>query len=52
MKIWDLLFGQEMLTLRGHDSPVQGLAFSPDGHLLVSVTQDETVRIWNAAPLH
>ncbi|MFT3700025.1 MAG: WD40 repeat domain-containing protein [Kofleriaceae bacterium] len=35
--------------LSGHSAFVQALAFSPDGKLLVSGSEDSTIRVWNFA---
>jgi WD40 repeat protein len=35
-------------VLRGHDDPVVGAAWSPDGQRIVSASIDRTVRVWNA----
>jgi WD40 repeat protein/serine/threonine protein kinase len=49
VKIWDIASGQEILTLRGHIDWVIDIAFTPDGHRIVSVG-DRTARIWDGTP--
>ena len=48
IKLWNLAPLQQTATLRGHTGPVNGLAFSRDGTLLVS-SGDGTARLWRAA---
>ncbi|KIK53733.1 hypothetical protein GYMLUDRAFT_127461, partial [Collybiopsis luxurians FD-317 M1] len=49
MKIWDVHTGQLVHTLAGHTSNVSLIAFSPDGTRIVSLSENQTVRIWDAA---
>ncbi|PWN53954.1 putative platelet-activating factor acetylhydrolase ib alpha subunit [Violaceomyces palustris] len=46
IKIWDSA-GQCLRTLVGHDNWVRGLAFSPNGKNLLSVSDDKTMRVWD-----
>jgi WD40 repeat protein len=35
--------------LHGHTDAVEGIAFSPVGHMFASVSADKTIRLWNVA---
>jgi WD40 repeat protein len=37
---------QNTHVLKGHEGAVRGLAFGPHGHLLCSVSDDQTARLW------
>src|SRR5262249_23238710 len=55
VKLWDAATGQLLHTFSGHGSPIECLAFSPDGATLASgggvvlgsESGDTTIRLWN-----
>lgn len=46
--LWDCKNWKHIHTLDGHQNNIWEMAYSNDGKKLVSCSQDETVRIWNA----
>lgn len=49
VRIQDVLTGESELTLSGHTEPVFSLGWGPDKNYLISVSFDDTVRIWDIA---
>lgn len=48
VKLWDARTGREILTLKGHNHPVNSVVFSPDGRRIVSGSNGNTVKVWDA----
>ena len=40
--------GRKVTTLEGHNTPIQSIAYSPDGQRIVSGAKCNTLRVWDA----
>ncbi len=47
IRLFNFQTGDVKALLKGHSNVIHGLAFSPDGSRLISVSSDKTARIWN-----
>ena len=48
LRIWELPTKRTIMHLRGHTSPIAGIAVSPDGRRVAAGSENGTVVIWDA----
>lgn len=46
-KVWDLATRHELATLQGHSNTICEVAFSRDGKLLATASDDQQVKLWS-----
>lgn len=49
VRLWDVATGQEIATIKGHGRAVTKVAFSRDGKLLATSSNENTITIWDVA---
>jgi len=49
IKLWDVLIGRELYTLKDYISWINSVVFSPHGQLLALGSRDDTIKIWEVS---
>src|SRR5262249_32960831 len=47
--LWETTTANQRCRLRGHNRQICAIAFSPDGRLIATAAQEETIVLWDAA---
>ena len=48
IKLWDIRNGELLKTLEGHTDYVKSIAFTANGEILASTSNDKTIKLWSA----
>ncbi|KEF60662.1 uncharacterized protein A1O9_02223 [Exophiala aquamarina CBS 119918] len=48
VRVWDFVQEKELEVLKGHHGPIWSTAFSPDGKLYATGSEDGTIKLWKA----
>jgi WD40 repeat protein len=46
--VWDLVKREQVAMLKGHTSAIRTVAFSPDGKLIATASEDAVLKFWDA----
>src|SRR5439155_10826333 len=52
VQVWDLAKAKEYRSLVGHEGAISSVNFSPDGHKLLSGSEDTTALTWDVSGLN
>ncbi|KIW76219.1 hypothetical protein Z517_10965 [Fonsecaea pedrosoi CBS 271.37] len=48
VRVWDFAQEKELEVLKGHHGPIWSTAFSPDGKIYATGSEDGTIKLWKA----
>ncbi len=49
LKIWDLITGREIRTIKAHAGVINSIAIAPGGTMALSGSKDQTLKLWDLA---
>ena len=47
LELWEVTSGRLLGQMQGHTSDIKSVAFTPNGRLIISASDDRSVRIWS-----
>lgn len=45
--VWDLRTGKSIISILGHKDGILGCDFAPNGFMLATSSEDNTIRVWD-----